>query len=361
MNLTRKTRSAAKLFPAALRLAVAAGTLLTATAALADDPTSMAPPVQINAPSGVTADSVFNWQEVPAKQQVPLTRATFDQGGYQLYDTAGETIIVPFANQNLYVMKFARSDNGTLYFVNSGKTPLLYVPQDGYLENATVAGAHWYPFGQNFHPSEPVYIGIAPDWSSFVGMGWYPDMDCYGGYYGQTSFLAGGIFLPSAGFFFEIGGSPCYGWDGYHRYFEGHPGFYHTAIYRHSFYRAAGRPRASFQQFGGAGHSYYAHRAFAGSPNFSSRQGTNRYQITIGHQSIGSGQNFSNRQNPGGQHIFQGGGGSHVFQGSSNRGSSASGQNNHSFGSRSGSGGNHSFQGGGRSAGGGHQGGGGRR
>ena len=130
-----------------LSLSLSAALSLAAGAAFADDPASLAPPVQTNVPqgadgSGASADSVFNWQEVPASQQVPLLRATFDQGGYQLYDTAGETILVPFADQNLYVMKFAPSSTGTLYFENAGGYPVLYVPTGGYIENAGVPGAH---------------------------------------------------------------------------------------------------------------------------------------------------------------------------------------------------------------------------
>ena len=90
---------------------------------------------------------------------MPLTRAVFDQNGYQLFDTVGETILVPFTNNNLYVMKFAPSPDGTLYLVNQGDVPVLYVPAGGYLENAAVAGARWYPFPDEFRPAQPVFLG----------------------------------------------------------------------------------------------------------------------------------------------------------------------------------------------------------
>ena len=75
---------------------------------------------------------------------------------------------MPFTNQNLYVMKFAESQNGKLYFENEGGFPVLYVPKGGYLENATVAGARWFPLGENFHPADPVFLGIAPSYTEFV-------------------------------------------------------------------------------------------------------------------------------------------------------------------------------------------------
>ena len=79
-----------------------------------------APPQQ--PPAG---GSAYPWTEVPAGQQVPITRAVFDQGGYQLFAGSGETIIVPFVNQNMYVMKFGRSSTGGMYFVNDGAVPTL--------------------------------------------------------------------------------------------------------------------------------------------------------------------------------------------------------------------------------------------
>ena len=63
---------------------------------------NMAPQAATNAAGG----SVYQWQDVPANQDVPITHATFDQGGYQIFAQSGETIVVPFANNNMYVMKF---------------------------------------------------------------------------------------------------------------------------------------------------------------------------------------------------------------------------------------------------------------
>ena len=338
--LSSNASAESNVFYSRLSLAAVIGLSLVATTAFADDPTSMAPPIETSASqafgSDASANSVFNWQEIPANQQVPLTRAAFDQGGYQLYDQVGETIIVPFTNQNLYVMKFAESPNGTLYFVNEGGYPVLYVPKNGYLENATVAGAHWFPFGQDFHPTEPVFLGIAPSWSDYIAMGWYPDAAFYGGYYGRTSFLEGGLFLPSVGLFFQIGGHPYYGWNGYHRYYSEHPDFYHTGYYRHDFYNWAGRPRDSFHpfrgtgHFGGADHGYYAHRTFGGTNNFAGHQGfgsgrTFRGTFNSGQNNHGfSGhQGFSGRADAGGHQNF---GSGRTFRGTFN-----SGQNNHAY------------------------------
>lgn len=331
--------------------------------ALADGPTSMAPPIQSTASqeTGVNAatDSVFNWSEIPADQQVPLQRATFDQGGYQLYDTAGETIVVPFADQNLYVMKFAESPTGKLYFINTGGCPVLYLPKNGSLENATVPGARWYPFGQDFHPSEPVFLGIAPSYPEFIDLGWYPETAFYGGYYGRTSFLAGGLFLPTVGLFFEIGGQPYYGWNSYQRYYAGHPGFSRTSYYRRDYYHTESRPGRDFRgyagaggfgagrsnggQFGGVrsgepGHTYYAHRAFQGAGAVRGHVGSEgRSGFSGSHDGFsGSHDGFSDsregshssRSNFGGSHVFHGAGdsrpssgprpegGSHTFQGS---------------------------------------------
>jgi hypothetical protein len=265
----------------ALSMATAMGLLLITASAFADDPVTMAPPIGNasaaqpldGAPGNASADSVFNWTEIPQNEQVPIRRATFDQGGYQLYDTVGETIVVPFTNENLYVMKFGQSKNGKMYFINTGDYPLLYVPKNGYLENATVSGARWYPFSQDFHPEQPVFLGIAPSWPTFIDMGWYPGMSYWGGYWCNTSFIAGGIFLPTIGLFFEIGGHPYYGWPAYRSYCFYHPAPYRITYYRPDFYRWANRPYWEHRPFVGAGGTHWADRSLGGDRYF----GRDRY------------------------------------------------------------------------------------
>jgi hypothetical protein len=220
---------------------------------LADPPVSAAPPVQIGAAPGsgdAAPDNTFQWTEVPQDQRVPLTRAVFDQDGYQLFDTAGETVLVPFTNNNLYVMKFAPSDDGTLYLINQGDTPVLYVPQGGYLENATIAGARWYPFPDNFRPAQPVFLGVAPSWNAFASFGWSPGLVVRGGYFSDRSFVRGGVFLPTVGLTFEFGGSRYHDWDSYHAYYAGHPDRFYGGYGDHE-----SRPRV----FQGAGSRDYRH------------------------------------------------------------------------------------------------------
>ncbi|MGO8672672.1 MAG: hypothetical protein ACLQVD_15055 [Capsulimonadaceae bacterium] len=251
----------------------AAGAFFLASVSVAfGDGTAMAPPIQPNPPAATAApapsadgtnsaaNSVFNWSEVPQNQQVPINRACFDQRGYQLYDTVGETIVVPFTNNDLYVMKFAVSTTGSMYFVNEGDAPVLYVPQGGYLENATVPGARWYPFPHEFQPTTPVYVGIAPSWDLFIGMGWYPHMYYWGGYWCGTAYWAGGVFVPCGGLFIDIGGHPYYGWDAYHRYWAGHPGWTPVGWYNRGYYHWAAHPSLARPPF----HGFPNHAAFGG-------------------------------------------------------------------------------------------------
>jgi hypothetical protein len=186
-----------------------------------------------------SADTTFLWTDVPQDQMIPLNSASFDEGGYQLYDTQGETIVVPFSNHDLYVMKFQRSQDANMYFVNSGgNVPILYVPRHAYLSNATVPGARWYPFPRNFNPPSPVYIGIAPDWATFTTMGWYPDMYYRGGYWGQSS----GLFVAIPGLMFQIGGARYVGWDAYRNYYAGHSGYVHPGYRDRTIYRTVRQP-----------------------------------------------------------------------------------------------------------------------
>lgn len=268
------------------------GLIALTSGAFADDGQgySMAPPVQTSGggTSTVSQDSVFNWSEVPQNQNVTLVRASFDQGGYQLYDSVGETIVVPFTNNNLYVMKFAQSTNGKMYFVNTGDAPVLYVPQNGYLTNATVDGARWYPFTKTFHPSTPVYVGIAPSWNMFIGMGWYPNMACWGGYWGPTPFIDGGVFVPCVGFGVDIGGAFLLGWGAYHNYWWHNPAQFHTAFWNHDVYGWASRPTGpahafagsrgsmahfSSHHFRGAGSGFGGDRGFGGGHGFGGGRG----------------------------------------------------------------------------------------
>ena len=201
-------------------------------------------------------NGAYNWTEVPVNQQVQITRAVFDQGGYQLYSPQG-TIVVPFANQNMYVMKFGQSNTGGMYFLNNGQYPTLFLPPGASLSNAAQPGAQWYPFPQNYAYSQPVYVGLAPSWSAFSGMGWYPGMSYYGGYWGSSPYS---IMGPMIGLHFLIGGSPYYGWNSYHSYYMGHPGYSSMRVVNRTVYNQASRN--SFNRGGGFGSGSSGRRSF---------------------------------------------------------------------------------------------------
>jgi len=271
----------------------AAALLSVASVAYCDEPLSMAPPVQSDwsqtqstTPADVSADNVFNWSEVPQNQQVPITRGVFDQGGYQLFDTAGETIVIPFTNDNLYVMKFAVSDTGSMYFINTGGAPILYVPENGYLENEAVPGAKWYPFTPDFQPATPVFLGCAPSWPVFVSIGWYPNMCTYGGYWCNGPAFSVGAVCPTVGLFIQFGGERFTGWAPYQTYCGFHPAPYTIHIVNRNVYTWAkptyasnrvfadgwsgnwqNHPAAAVRVFNGAGHT-----AYTSNPSFSQSQ-----------------------------------------------------------------------------------------
>ena len=187
-----------------------------------------APPISNASVQGAapTGDSVYDWHDVPTGQQIPITRGVFDQSGYQLFAQSGETIVVPFANQNMYIMRFGKSTNGDTYFISDNGVPTLFVPNGGFLENSVAQGARWFPFPQNYAYTQPVYLGIAPSWSAYSGMGWYPGMSYYGGYWSSNPYGYGGGFSPFApmiGLSFIIGGRPYYGWNSYSNYYRYHP------------------------------------------------------------------------------------------------------------------------------------------
>ena len=270
-------------------------------------PVMMAPPatpVTISQPMGQNSDGqngpngqsgAYNWTDVPVNQQVQITRALFDQGGYQLYSPQG-TIVIPFANQNMYVMKFGQSQNGGMYFVSNGQFPTLYVPPGAYLDNAAQPGAHWYPFPQNYAYSSPVYVGLAPSWSAFSGMGWYPGMSYYGGYYGYNPYS---IIGPMVGLHFLIGGSPYYGWNSYHSYYNSHPyGYAPMRVVNRTVYNQAAR--TSFhsgdfgrRSFGSSGTTFGGNRSFGGARSTGSfGRGPSGFGSSAPRPALGSGGSF---------------------------------------------------------------------
>lgn len=390
-------------------LGVGAALALSVAAARADDPVTMAPPVQpeasqpyddqaggyydsqsgepvpVDGAAGASRDSVFRWQEIPQNQRVPLTRAVFDRGGYQLFDTVGETIVVPFTNQNLYVMRFGQSPDGTTYFVNESGVPTLYLPRDGYLENASAEGARWYPFPKSYHYVQPVFLGIAPSWPEYVDMGWYPHMAFYGGFYSHTSFVEGGVFLPMFGLSIFIGGRPYHDWDGYRGYYDRHPAPYHLTVVNNYYDRGRGNDHAYFYGTGrrhpiergsggdrayggrtfGGDRAYGGNRTFGGGDaNFRGRGqgGDSGGHASYNHRtfqganggSFGGGRSYGNG---GGQPAYSGG--THSFSGGRSWGggqSSSGGGRSYTTGSGrsySSGGGRSSGGGGGRSSGGG--------
>ena len=291
----------------------------------------------------------YNWTDVPVGQQVQITRAVFDQGGYQLFSPQG-TIVVPFANQNMYVMKFGQSQTGGMYFVNSGQFPTLYLPAGVGLQNAAQPGSSWYPFPQNYAYSQPVYVGLAPSWSAFTGMGWYPGMAYYGGYYGYSPYS---IVGPMVGLHFLIGGSPYYGWNSYHSYYVGHPyGYAPMRVVNRTVYNQAARTSFNSGGFGrrtfGSAGSTFGSRGFGsarpgyfGSGSFN--RGPSGFGGSASRPAFGSsGSNGSFGRSPSG---FGGsfGAGRRSFPASAPSASAPSGG---SFGSRPAFGGGGSFGGG---------------
>jgi len=231
-------------------------------------PVAMAPPVSAPPPAAQSNGEVYQWQDVPKGQEIAITRAVFDQGGYQLYASTGETIVVPFANQNMYVMKFGKSEGAGMYFINDGSAPTLYVPNGAGLENAAAQGAKWYPFPQNYAYTRPVYMGLAPTWSDYVAMSWYPGMLYYGGYYGYRPWVPGLFYSPMVGLNINIGGRPYYGWNSYSTYYRSNPigrvGWSSRPAYN---YNTVGR-RTGSSSFGSAAGSRGSFGSAAGRSSF---------------------------------------------------------------------------------------------
>jgi hypothetical protein len=202
-------------------IALAGGLLLAPTTARAqfydDDPYPIAPPV--GGRYSNRFDDAYDWRDVPSGERIPIVRASLDRDGYRLFDDRGQLIIVPFENDNLYIMRFGRT-MGRTYFVREGGVPTLYLPEGGYIENLAVSGVRWYPFPQRYYYSRPIFIGPAPSWNDYCTMGWYPGMVYYGGWWDYNPWRYGCRFAPLSGWSISIGNFSYTRWDDYCDYWR---------------------------------------------------------------------------------------------------------------------------------------------
>jgi hypothetical protein len=203
---------------------------------------------------------------------------------------------------------------------------VLHVPDGGYLVNATVAGARWYPFSNGWRPATPVFLGIAPSWGAFIAMGWYPGMHCYGGFWCGYPLWAGGIFIATPGLVFWIGGGWCHGWAPYVAYYHGHPGWVHPSYFRRAIYHRAAHPSLSRAPFHGLSRTA-DHTAFGGAAGRTFRGATGFHSGAYGGAMAHSGSFHGTSGH------FGGGAGGHAFGGGAGGG--------HSFGRGGGAGGDH--------------------
>ena len=187
--------------------------------------TAMAPPVAGGGGASASGQNVFQWQGRAHKnRQVPITRAVFDQGGYQLYDNTGETIVVPFANQNLYVMRFGQSSGGT-YFVQRRQ-----FHTDALHSARRLSGKCGSARGQMVSlPAELCLFrpGLCRPRAIVVGLcrhGLVSGHDLLRrGTTGNHPWSVGLSFSPLPGLYFSIFNHPYYGWNSYHSYYSYHP------------------------------------------------------------------------------------------------------------------------------------------
>ena len=282
------------------------------------------PPVLMQHDYSPPVANVFNWRSVPVGQRVPVERAAFDREGYQITTPDG-VIVIPFANQNLYVLKFARSLRGGTYFENQGAAPVLYLANGFGLANAAAQGAIWYPLPALYQPANPVYVGLAPSWNEYTSMGWYPGMNYYGGLY--SPYYQPGMMFHSwtPGYAVNIGGRRYANYRSYTNYYQKTPGFSRVAsggaIYH--------QPRAARYVLHGG--SAFGNPAAANSGSFGARRapvGGSPASGTVGtrpRRSFGGGSPaYHNAPRSGGS--FGGGASSSSSGGRSSGGSSSGGR-----------------------------------
>ena len=210
----------------ASRAVIGPGLLILSCFAFAQDQ----PPESGNSPAATAAapkaPEVFGWHDVPEGQVIPVQKSTIDQSGYRIQDTTGETIEVPFVNDDLDAMKFGKSTSGFSYFVNKGEYPVLYLAPGATIESTAAPGARWNPIPSVYPYEEPIYVKMAPDYQSYLGMGWYPNMLVTGGMWGRAPGLP---YYPwTAGYGFYVDRVYYTSWTAYRSYYLHTPGYVMT-------------------------------------------------------------------------------------------------------------------------------------
>jgi hypothetical protein len=196
-------------------------------AAQTPDPTPVKPAGQAQ-DAASSADAAFNSaavpgptpvSEVPKGKQIPVAGVKFDQGGYMVREEAGQTVDVPFANNNLDVMRFGRSTTGQAYLVNEDAGPVLYVPNHYFVTSNVAESVRWQPLPDSYLEASPIYVSIAPSWDAFIDLDFYPNMVWYGGVWGRRAgYLEA---MPHRAIAF---GDRSFGYDEYRTYAGEHHG-----------------------------------------------------------------------------------------------------------------------------------------
>ena len=175
----------------------------------------------VGAPALAATAPTFSWKDITAKEPVNITKAVFDLGGYQLRGANGETIVVPFTDNNFNVMKFGRSTTGQSYFINDGASPILYLTSNGYIENASAANAIWNPLPSTYAYTEPVYVNFTPGWNQYANMGWYSGTRIIGGWWSSLP-NSGYVAMPTSTY--TVNGVTYASYSDYLAYVRSHSG-----------------------------------------------------------------------------------------------------------------------------------------
>ena len=163
----------------------------------------------------------YNWTEVPAGSRCQFSAPSLTRAAISSIQPQG-TIVVPFANQNLYVMKFGQSYNGGMYFINNGQYPTFYLPAGRRTSTMQPSRERTGTRSRKTMPIRSLYMSVlrqvGPHSRGWAGIPACPTTAATG------ATVPYSMIGPMVGLHFLIGGSPYYGWNSYHSYYySGHP------------------------------------------------------------------------------------------------------------------------------------------
>jgi hypothetical protein len=186
-------------------------------------------------PQALPSDVSAAYGSSRAKQNVVLQRVGFDIDGYRCVTASGQRIDIPF-KAGLNSVRFARAADRRMTLTEGIPSPVLSLRPADTLQNDAVPGSFWQPLPAGYSSLRPLYVRPAADWTQFMALRWYPNMNLVGGLASPEANDTSFVQLP--GSYIRIGETFYPDFAAYRAYADAHP----DALYLRPVYQLSATP-----------------------------------------------------------------------------------------------------------------------